>query len=192
MSNRLRVGILLAIGLVSLAAVAAYAADGDFAGRWKGEQKVEPAPARSTTAGSSATAESGASATSQQAAAAPPAGGGGRGGGGGFGGRGGGGFGGFGGGSGGGFGGGAQKVQMNLKQSKEGKLSGNITFGEGNALDVKDGKVEGNRITFSAGRSPEPIYAYSGEIKGDELILTRIAPAGGRGPQTTEFVLTKK
>jgi len=47
-------------------------------------------------------------------------------------------------------------------------------------------------MTFSAGRPPQPVYAYTGELKGDELILTRIAPAGGRGARTTEFVLTKK
>jgi hypothetical protein len=93
----------------------------------------------------------------------------------------------------GGGGGGTTKVSLNLKQSKENKLSGNITIGDGgNADDVKEGKVEGDRITFSAGRAPQPIYAFVGEMKGDELLLTRIAPAGDRGPRTTEYVLKKK
>jgi hypothetical protein len=82
---------------------------------------------------------------------------------------------------------------MNLKVSKDGKLSGNITFSDGNALDVKDGKIEGDRITFSAGRSPDPIYAYTGELKDGELHLTRLPPnvsSGGRN-STMEFVLKK-
>jgi hypothetical protein len=77
-------------------------------------------------------------------------------------------------------------VSLNLKQSKDNKLSGNITFGEGESLDVKEGKVDGNTITFKAGR-PQPTE-YSGELKGSELILI---PSGGRG-SSTQYVLTKK
>jgi hypothetical protein len=153
MSNRLR----MVLGFVCLMAIAAYAADVNFAGNWKGDVKAAPPPA----------------------AGAPGAGAGGgaaRGGGG----------------RGGGFGVVSQKISLNLKQSKDNKLSGNITIGSGEADDVKEGRVEGERFSFSAGRSPQPIYAYSGEMQGDELLLTRIAPAGGRGPRTTEFVLTKK
>jgi len=184
----------MAMGLICLMAIAAYAADGEFAGKWKGEMKVTAPPARGAAGAPGA---GGAPTEAPPAAAAPPSapagggGGGGRGGGGGGGGRGGGG--GFGGGAGafGGGGGGAQKVSLNLKQSKDNKLSGNITVGPGEADDVKDGKVENGKISFSAGRAPQPIYAYTGELKGDELILTRIAPAGGRGPRTQEFVLKK-
>jgi hypothetical protein len=79
-------------------------------------------------------------------------------------------------------------VSLNLKQSKDNKLSGNLTFGESEALDVKDGKVDGNTITFKAGR-PQPVE-YKGELKGSELILTR-ENSGGRGP-ATQFVLSKK
>jgi hypothetical protein len=152
MSNRVRVVILMAMGLICVLAMAAYAADINFAGNWKGETSAAPPPAAGAGAASSR-----------------------------------------GGGRGGGFGGGGTtKVSLNLKQSKENKLSGNITFGEGNADDVKEGKVEGDRMTFSAGRAPQPIYAYTGEMKGDELVLTRIAPLGDRGPRTTEYVLKKK
>jgi hypothetical protein len=55
---------------------------------------------------------------------------------------------------------------------------------------VKDGKVDGNTITFKAGRAPQPVYEYKGELKGSELILTRDA-TGARGPLPT-YVLTKK
>ena len=83
---------------------------------------------------------------------------------------------------------------MNIKVAKDGKVSVNITFGDSTTYDVKDGKVEGGKITFSAGRAPDPIYAFSGELKGDELILTRIPPAGGGGRggnSPTEYVLKK-
>jgi len=63
-------------------------------------------------------------------------------------------------------------------------------FGEGDATDVKDGKVDGNTITFKAGRAPQPIYDYKGELKDSQLVLTRNSP-DGKG-RATEFVLTKK
>jgi hypothetical protein len=55
---------------------------------------------------------------------------------------------------------------------------------------VKEGKVEGNILTFKAGRAPQPIYEYKAELKDDELILTQDSP-GGRG-RTQQFVLSKK
>ena len=183
MSNRLKSGILTTVGLVCVLSVAAYAADGEFAGNWKGDSVATPPPTRGA-AGAAAPGGDAAAGTTPSAPteAAGATGGGGRpggrpGGGGAF---------------GGGGGGNSSKISLNLKQSKDNKLSGNITVGGADADDVKDGKVEGNRMTFSAGRAPQPIYAYTGEIKGDQLLLTRIAPAGGRGSRTTEYVLTKK
>ena len=83
MSNRLRVGILMVTGLICLTAMAAYAADGEFAGKWKGETKVAPPPARGIAAApGSAAPEAGAPPTGAPPAAAPGGGGGGRGGGG--------------------------------------------------------------------------------------------------------------
>jgi hypothetical protein len=40
-------------------------------------------------------------------------------------------------------------------------------------LDVKEGKVDGNTITFKVGRSGQPLTEYKGELNGSELILTR-------------------
>jgi hypothetical protein len=57
---------------------------------------------------------------------------------------------------------------------------------------VKDGKVEGNTITFKAGRAPQPTYEYKGELKDDTLTLTRLAPEGGRGGRAQDYVLKKK
>ena len=172
---------LLVVGFVMLLTLVAYAADPPFSGKWKGQARVVAAPAAGAPGAAPAAAAPTVGAPPAPAAGAPSApagGGGGRGGPGG---------------PGGGFGGGSagpQKVTLNLKQSKENKVSGNITFGEAEPSDVKEGKVEGNILTFKAGRAPQPIYEYKGELKDDELILTQDSP-GGRG-RTQQFVLTKK
>ena len=161
-----RPGILPALGLLFAPTLAVAAADGEFAGKWKGEMKAQTPSA--PAAGAAPTGN------------APTAGGGAGAGGGRGGGRG-------GAGGAGGFGGGPQKVTLNLKQSKD-KVSGNITFGEGQAEDVKDGRISGNTITFKAGRALQ-IYEYLGELKGEELLLTRNSSDGRTRPQ--EIVLKK-
>jgi hypothetical protein len=168
---------LMAVGLVILLTLVAYAADPPFAGKWKGQAKAVAAaaagaPGAAPTAGAPTIGAPPVSAAGGPSAAA---GGGGRVG------------------PGSGFGGGSsgpQKVSLNLKQSKENKVSGNITFGEGESNDVKEGKVDGKILTFKAGRAPQPIYEYKAELKDNELILTQDSP-GGRG-RTQQFVLTKK
>ena len=167
---------LLVVGFVMLLTLVAYAADPPFSGKWKGQAKAVTvaAPAAGAPGAAPAAGTPTVGAPPVPAAGGPPApaaGGGGRGG--------------FGGGS-----SGPQKVSLNLKQSKENKVSGNITFGEAEANDVKEGKVDGNILTFKAGRAPQPIYEYKGELKDNELILTQDSP-GGRG-RTQQFVLTKK
>lgn len=201
--GRLAQSAFLALGFVFLLTVVVFAEDPPFAGKWKGETRPAAATAAGTTAGTApatgagAAPAAGAPAGGGGAAAAPAGAGGagGRGGAGGGGGRGGaGGGGGRGGGA--GFGGGAggfggpQKVSLNLKQSKDNKVSGNITFGETDTNDVKDGKVDGNTLTFKAGRAPQPIYEYKAELKDNQMVLTRNSP-DGRG-RATEYVLTKK
>jgi len=169
--------VIQAAALLCIVSLIAWAADSPFAGKWKGEAKAAAAP----TGGAGAPGGAGAS-----GGGGAPGGGGGGGGRGGFGGGGGGGRGGFGG----GFGaGGAQKVSLNLKQ-KDNKLSGNIVFGDNDAYDVKDGKIEGNTFTFKAGRAPQPTYIYKGELKENEILLSRVQEGGGGRPQ--DYVLKKK
>ena len=183
---------LSALALVFVLSLAAYAADG-FNGKWKGEL---PNPFAGRGGGGAGGAQAGGA----------PEGRGGGAGGGGFGGGGGGrGGGGFGGGRGGGIGGGGgfpagggggfgpQKITLNIKlkedkKANETKASGNITIGE-TTEDIKDGKVQGNTITFTAGRSPAPIYEYIGELNGDEIKMTRKDPA--RNGPGTQFTLKR-
>jgi hypothetical protein len=183
--ERLKTAALLALGLMLLFTVGLYAEDPPFSGKWRGESRVaasgsgpggapESGPGGGTAAAAPAGAPGGGATPGGGApGAGAPSGRGGAAGGGARGGRGG--------------GGGPQKVSLNLKQSKDDKLSGNITFGEGESLDVKEGKVDGNTITFKAGR-PQPTE-YKGELKGSELILT---PSGGGRGAATQYVLTKK
>jgi hypothetical protein len=51
MLNRIKVGILLAAGLICLSALVVYAADGEFAGKWKGEMKAAAVPEGAPGAG---------------------------------------------------------------------------------------------------------------------------------------------
>jgi hypothetical protein len=78
-----------------------------------------------------------------------------------------------------------------LKQ-KDNKLSGNIVFGDNDAFDVKDGKIEGTTFTFKAGRAPQPTYLYKGELKENEILLSRVQEGGGGGGRTQEYILKKK
>jgi hypothetical protein len=173
--------------VIFAATITVYAAEG-FNGKWKGEMpnplagrggQGQGAPPDGPAPGGGAGGGGGFGGGGGR-------GGGGRGGGGGFGGPGGGGFGGPGGG---GFGREAQKITLNIKtkedkKSGEVKATGNITIGE-TTDDIKDGKIEGNKITFTAGRAPAPIYSYSGELSGDEIKLTRSAGGRGGGQQFT-------
>ena len=205
--DRLKTAAVLALGLMLViatgadAAYAAYAEDPPFSGKWKGESRAA-APAGAAAPGAAPGGAPGAGAAAAAPAGAP---GGGAPGGGGRAGGGGGARGGFGGGGG---GGGTQKATLNLKQSKDNKISGNLTIGEAETLDVKEGKVDGNTITFKVGRSGQPLTEYKGELNGSELILTRQsstpsptpagAPGGGRGGfgggggGATTYVLSKK
>lgn len=154
----------VALTLVFFLTAVVYAADPPFAGKWKGETRVVAAAAGGP----------GAPVAGGGAAAAPAGARGGRGGGGGR----------------GGFGGGSTKVALNLKVSKENKVSGNVTFGESDTNDVKDGKIDGNILTFKAGRSSTQMTEYKAELKENEIILSQVTTGGPGRPQ--EWVLTKK
>ena len=202
--DRLKTAAVLALGLmlvIATGAYAAYAEDPPFSGKWKGESRAAAPAGGAAAPGAAPGGTAGAGAATAAPAGAP---GGGAPGGGGRAGGGGGARGGFGGGGG---GGGTQKATLNLKQSKDNKISGNLTIGEAETLDVKEGKVDGNTITFKVGRSGQPLTEYKGELNGSELILTRQSstpsptpaggPGGGRGGfggggGAATYVLTKK
>jgi hypothetical protein len=160
--------ILLTVGMVSAISALLLAADPDFSGTWKGQYNAAAAPAPAP------------------APSETPAGGGGSRGGGGGGGRGGGGGGapaGFGG------GGGPQKITLRVKVNKD-HVSGNFTIGSSNPEDLREGKIEGTKLTFKTGTAPAATYVNQAVLMGDMLAVTRTAE-GGRGGKPMEFTLTR-
>ncbi len=69
-----------------------------------------------------------------------------------------------------------------------GKVSGTMTRGQGQATEIKNGKLEGGKLTFEvsqAGRGGgDPVtITYTGTVSADSIKFTT---AGGRGPQEIE------
>jgi hypothetical protein len=71
---------------------------------------------------------------------------------------------------------------LNLKQDG-GSLSGTLTGGRGGEVQISDGKVDGNNVSFNVVREfqgNKVTIKYNGVMSGDELKLTIET---GRGPQ---------
>jgi hypothetical protein len=162
--------ILLTAGMLTFLSVLVLGEDVNFVGIWKGEYKAGAAAPGATPE------------TAPAPAPAPPTGGGGGGG------RGGGG-GGFGGGGGSFGGGGPQKITLRVKVNKD-KASGNFTMGSDPAEDIRESKIEGNKLTFKTGLPPKTIYNYEAVLIGETLSVTRTAE-GGRGGRPTLFNLMR-
>lgn len=82
--------------------------------------------------------------------------------------------------------GGAQPVTLDVK-ADGGKLTGTLMQGQ-NSSPIADGKVDGMKISFTTTQNfngNDVQITWSGEVKGDELTLTRSGGrgGGGRGPQ---------
>ena len=97
------------------------------------------------------------------------------------------------GGPGGGFGGaggggGVQKITLRVKVKKD-KASGNFTVGS-TTDDIKDGHIEGNKLTFKTGLSGQPLVENVAVLQGEELTITRTTP-GARGGRPTVYVLKR-
>ena len=96
------------------------------------------------------------------------------------------------GGQGGQGGGGPQQVTLRVKVNKEGKASGNFSMkpsgGNMTTDDVREGRVEGNKLTFKTGASGQSIYDNEAVMIGADLQVTR-TPAGGRGGRSMIFML---
>ena len=79
--------------------------------------------------------------------------------------------------------GGTQPVTLELKADGA-KLTGTMKVGEGAAVNIADGKADGMKVSFATTQNfggNEVQVMWSGEVKGDELTLTRMGGGGGRG-----------
>ena len=71
---------------------------------------------------------------------------------------------------------------FNLKQSGS-NLTGTVEGGRGGPVDIKNGKVDGDNISFDVTREVQGnamTFKYSGKIEGDALKLTVETPGGPR------------
>ncbi len=76
-------------------------------------------------------------------------------------------------------------ITCNFKQDGT-KLTGTMDGPEGEPMEIKDGKVEGDRISFTIAVNDMSIV-HEGTIKGDEITLNvkmEGGPGGGPGPIT--------
>jgi len=73
------------------------------------------------------------------------------------------------------------KITFDL-QNSGGKVTGTVTLGQGQSQEIKNGKLEGNKLSFETtqqGRGGDPVtVSWTGTLSGDSLKLTR---TGGRG-----------
>ncbi len=79
---------------------------------------------------------------------------------------------------------GPQTVTLMLKASGD-TLTGSISGGRGGSVDISDGKVSGDDISFSVVREFNGnsfTTKYTGKVSGDTIELTIEGPRGG--PQT--------
>jgi len=79
---------------------------------------------------------------------------------------------------------GPQTVTLTLKASGD-TLTGSISGGRGGPVDISDGKVSGDDISFSVVREfngNQITTKYTGKVSGDTINLTIEGPRGG--PQT--------
>ena len=81
------------------------------------------------------------------------------------------------------------KITFDLKSSG-GAVTGTVQQGQGQAQEIKNGKMEGNKVMFETSQPPrgggDPVtVSWTGTVSGDSLKLTR--SGGGRGgPQELE------
>ena len=79
--------------------------------------------------------------------------------------------------------GGTTPITVELKNDG-GKLTGTYKAGDGAPIQITDGKADGMKVSFKVTqnfRGNDVQIAYDGEVKGDELTLTRAAGGGGGG-----------
>jgi hypothetical protein len=84
---------------------------------------------------------------------------------------------------------GPQKVTLRVKVNKT-KATGNFTVGSAATDDIREGKIEGNKLTFKTGNAPAQIYDNDAVMIGEELTVTR-TPSGGRGGRPQVMTLKR-
>jgi hypothetical protein len=63
-------------------------------------------------------------------------------------------------------------------------------MGSSAAEDIRETKIDGNKLSFKTGLAPATIYDYDAVLIGEDLSVTRTAE-GGRGGRPTMFTLKR-
>ena len=74
-------------------------------------------------------------------------------------------------------------------------LTGSLDGGRGGPTDISDGKVDGNKISFTVKRSMggnDVVTPYKGTLDGDTLTLEFSRPGRGGGEPTPVKVVAKR
>jgi hypothetical protein len=80
--------------------------------------------------------------------------------------------------------GGGMSISFNFKQDGT-KLTGTAEGPGGDPIQIQDGKVEGDKISFTVsfdGGGGEMKIMHEGTVKGDEITLNVKMEGGGEGP----------
>jgi hypothetical protein len=92
-----------------------------------------------------------------------------------------------------GRGGNTQENTFTLKQEGA-KLSGTLAGGRGGDVQITDGKVEGDTVTFTVVRMFNDMtikQIFKGTVAGSEIKFSRTMEGGQGGGQPVEFVAKK-
>lgn len=84
-----------------------------------------------------------------------------------------------------------QPVTITLKQDG-GSLTGSLSGGRGGDVQISDGKVDGDTVTFTVKREMQGntmVMKYTGKVSGDTIKFTRTVEGMDRPPQ--EFSVKK-
>ena len=93
-----------------------------------------------------------------------------------------------------GRGGNTTTATLNLKADGS-KLTGAMSGGRGGEVEISDGKVDGNNVSFSVKRQMqgnEFVTTYKGTLDGDTLNLEITRPGFNGGEPTTTKVAAKR
>ncbi len=74
------------------------------------------------------------------------------------------------------------------------KLTGTVDGGRGGAVEIADGKVDGDNVSFSMVRNfggQDVKISYKGKVSGSEIKFTRTIEGMDQAPPPTEFTAKK-
>jgi hypothetical protein len=91
--------------------------------------------------------------------------------------------------------GGASTTATLTLKSEGSTLTGKVSGGRGGDVDISDGKIDGNNISFAVKRQIQGadfVITYKGTLDGDNMNLEITRPGMGGGDPVTTKVVAKR